>query len=508
MKVRLEKEFLILIILSIFCFTPYASAQENHPNIIVFLVDDMGLMDTSVPFLEDANGQPKKYPLNDYYITPNMEKLARQGVCFTNFYAHSVCSPTRASILTGQNSARHGTTNWINQGSNNRTKFGPQEWNWKGLDKSSVTLPRLLQEAGYKTIHIGKAHFGPIGFEGENPINLGFDVNVGGSAAGHPGSYYGHDGYGNLKGAKSHAVAGLEKYWKDDLFLTEALTREANDKITEAQKEGKPFFLYMSHYAVHAPFHSDPRFAEHYKNSGKDEKAQAYATLIEGMDKSLGDIVTHVKDLGLGENTLILFLGDNGSDAPLPITNGYSSSEPLRGKKGNHWEGGMRVPFIASWITPNKKTAAQKAFKIPQNEIQNQVGTVIDIFPTICNLTHLNAPENHILDGYNLQKQLQGKTNKKRENTFLNHFPHDVHRSTYFTSFVKDDWKVIYFFQVDGTPKYELYYTKNDPFEATNLADSNPQQLKVMMTLLQEDMDNKHALYPEKDGQILKIIQP
>ncbi|MBD0825142.1 sulfatase [Aestuariibaculum marinum] len=507
MNIPLKKSYLILTFLSTFCLSVFSFAQKKQPNIIVFLVDDMGLMDTSVPFLVDANGQPKKYPLNDYYITPNMEKLAKQGIRFTNFYAHSVCSPTRASILTGQNSARHGTTNWIHLEHNNKNKYGPSDWNWEGLNSSSITLPRLLQSKGYKTIHVGKAHFGPNGYDGENPINLGFDVNVGGCGAGHPGSYYGRDGYGNLNGQKSRAVPGLEKYWKDDIFLTEALTREANNKITDAHKEGKPFFLYMAHYAVHQPFQSDPRFAEHYKNSGKDEKAQAYATLIEGMDKSLGDIIAHVKDLGLGENTLILLLGDNGSDAPLPITNDYSSSEPLRGKKAMHWEGGMRVPFIASWATPNNKIKLQKDLKISQNQIENQMGTILDLFPTICNLTDIDIPESYSLDGFNLQKQLKGKTNKKRDNTFLNHFPHD-HRTPYFTSFVKDNWKVVYHFQIEGSPKYELYNLTNDPFEATNLANSNLEQLKIMMNLLQEDMNEKQALYPEKDEQFLKIIQP
>ncbi|MBD0834606.1 sulfatase [Aestuariibaculum suncheonense] len=503
----LKKVYSILTLLSTFSFSVNTSAQENQPNIIVFLVDDMGLMDTSVPFLVDTNGNPKKYPLNNYYITPNMEQLAGQGIRFTNFYAHSVCSPTRASILTGQNSARHKTTNWIDLENNNKNNFGPSSWNWEGLNKSSITLPRLLQSTGYKTIHVGKAHFGPNGSEGVNPLNIGFDVNVGGSGAGHPGSYYGRDGYGNIKGQKSRAVPGLEKYWGDDIFLTEALTREANDKISEATEEGKPFFLYMSHYAVHQPFQSDPRFAEHYKNSGKDEKAQAYATLIEGMDKSLGDIIAHVKDLGLGENTLILFLGDNGSDAPLPIANEYSSSEPLRGKKAMHWEGGMRVPFIASWVTPNHQIKVQKELKISQNQMESQIGTILDLFPTICNLANVKVPESHLTDGFDLQKQFKGKTNKKRENTFLNHFPHD-HRSPYFTSFVKEDWKVVYHFQIEGTPKYELYNLINDPFEANNLAQSNLKQLKVMMKLLQEDMDNKQALYPEKNGQILEIIQP
>ena len=184
---------LVISMLLLLCVCPDISAKGNGspPNIIIFLVDDMGLMDTSVPFLTDAKGNFVKYPLNDYYITPNMEKLAAQGVRFTNFYAHSVCSPTRASILTGQNSARHRTTNWIRSESDNRTEFGPSNWNWRGLSKESVTLPRILQQAGYRTIHVGKAHFGPFGSEGEDPLNLGFDINIAGSSIGHPGSYYG-----------------------------------------------------------------------------------------------------------------------------------------------------------------------------------------------------------------------------------------------------------------------------------------------------------------------------
>ncbi|MBD0833149.1 sulfatase [Aestuariibaculum sediminum] len=501
---------LSLILVLLFFQTNINFAQQNNntpPNIIIFLVDDMGLMDTSVPFLTDKKGKPKTYPLNDFYITPNMEQLADQGIRFTNFYAHSVCSPTRASILTGQNSARHRTTNWIHLLKNNKNEFGPSNWNWEGLSKSSVTLPRLLQKSGYKTIHVGKAHFGPNGYDGENPLNLGFDVNIAGCGAGHPASYYGRDGYGHIKGDKTRAVPGLEKYWDDDVFLTEALTLEANNKITEAKNEGKPFFLYMSHYAVHQPFQSDPRFASHYENSGKTKEAQAYATLIEGMDKSLGDIMAHVKELGLGENTLILFLGDNGSDAPLPDKDFYSSSEPLRGKKAMHWEGGMRVPFIAAWVTPNKRVKVQKGFKISKGKLENQMGTIFDLFPTICDLSHVEIPASHKIDGYDLKPQLKGKTNDHRDNVFLNHFPHN-HRSSYFTSFVKDNWKVVYHFQVKGEPKYDLFNLNNDPFEAHNLAETNKEQLKVMMKLLQENMEKMGAIYPEKDGQVLKIIQP
>ena len=482
--------------------------KQAPPNIIVFLVDDMGLMDTSVPFLTDAKGKPVKYPLNEFYRTPHMEMLAKQGIRFTQFYAHSVCSPTRTSIMTGQNSARHRVTNWINSENNNRTEFGPKDWNWKGLTKESVTLPRLMREAGYKTIHVGKAHYGPIGSEGEDPLNLGFDVNIGGNSIGQPGSYLGTEGFGHTGGNAKRAVPGLEKYHGKDVFLTEALTLEAMQEISKAKAEGKSFFLNMCHYAVHAPFYSDARYADRYKDSGKPEKANAYATLVEGMDKSLGDIVNHVKSLGLGENTLLLFLGDNGSDAPLPIEDDYSSSTPLRGKKGNHWEGGMRVPFIASWIVPDKKADCQKKLPVKGNEIQSQMGTVLDIFPTLCQVANVKVPASHVIDGFNLQPQLNGKVNKKREEIFLNHFPHGNHRTNYFTSVVHSEWKLIYHYPVQNSAKYELFHLKKDPFEAKNVAEENPEKLKMMMQYLNDELQSKKALYPEKEGKKLELMMP
>ena len=498
--------FALLFLLLIAC----TATQEvkSPPNIIVFLVDDMGLMDTSVPFLIDAEGKPVKYELNEFYTTPNMEKLASQGIRFSNFYAHSVCSPSRTSFLTGQNSARHGVTNWIRSEENNRTEFGPADWNWNGLTSTSVTLPKLLHQNGYKTIHVGKAHFGPFASEGEDPLNLGFDVNIAGSSIGQPGSYLGTEAFGHTGGNKSRAVPGLEKYHGQDIFLTEALTLEANAELTKAKEEGKPFFLNMAHYAVHAPFYSDPRFADKYKDSGKPEKAQAYATLIEGIDKSLGDIMEHVKALGLGENTLIIFLGDNGSDAPLPIENEYSSSTPLKGKKGNHWEGGMRVPFIAAWVSPDASSPNQKKLPIVQNAIQEQVGTIIDLFPTFISLTGISNPEGHTLDGFPLQAQLNAEKNTSREEVFLNHFPHGNHRSNYFTSLVKSDWKVVYHYPIEGEPAYELFNLKSDPFETENLAESNPAKLKEMMETMSAEMTNKKAKFPEKDGETLELIVP
>jgi arylsulfatase A-like enzyme len=508
-KISFNMKYLVYSLL-LFCGMASCTPTKEEPippNIIVFLVDDMGLMDSSVPFLTDMNGKPKKYPLNDFYQTPNMELLAEQGIRFSNFYAHSVCSPSRVSLLTGQNSARHRVSNYIKPESNNRSDFGPMNWKWEGLDKESVTLPRLLREQGYKTIHVGKAHFGPLDSEGEDPLNLGFDVNIAGSSIGQPGSYYGKDGFGHIKGLKIRAVSGLEKYHGEDIFLTEALTLEANLAISQAKEEGKPFFLNMAHYAVHAPFHSDPRFADKYKDSGQPEKAQAYATLIEGIDKSLGDIVQHVKHLGLGENTLLFFVGDNGSDAPLPTENHYGSSYPLKGKKAKHWEGGMRVPFIASWVAPNDKVANQQKTPIPSNAVQEQMGSIIDLFTTLCHLVDVNPPEGHITDGYALQEQLSGLKSENREEQFLNHFPHD-HRSSYFTSFVRSDWKIIYHFQVDGEPRYELFNLKEDPFETNNIAEKNSEQLKIMMGALADELRSKEALYPEKEGEIIELIMP
>ena len=359
---------------------------QDKPNIIVFLVDDMGLMDTSLPFDVDREGNPVRNPLNDWYRTPNMERLAQQGIRFSTFYAQSVSSPSRTSLMTGQNAARHRTTNWINTESNNRTPYGPYHWNWQGLTPDDQIYPSVLQKHGYRTIHVGKAHFGCGGSVAENPRQLGFDVNIAGSSIGEPGSYQGENGYGLIKGTRSRAVPGLEKYHRTATFLTEALTLEAEQEITKAVHEGHPFYLNMSHYAVHAPFEIDKRFISHYPKGEKSDAARAFATLIEGMDKSLGDLMHKLTELGVAENTLIIFLGDNGGDAPLGGPADYGSSAPFKGKKGAEYEGGVRVPFIVGWAKPDATNKFQQAYPIAQNAIQTQMGTIMDIYPTALSL--------------------------------------------------------------------------------------------------------------------------
>ena len=498
-----------------FALSALSSAFAGPLNIMVFLLDDMGVMDTSVPFLTDESGEPKRYPLNDFYRTPSMERLAEQGIRLNNFCAMSVCSPSRISIMTGQNAARHRTTNWIAPASNNKGEQGPPAWNWKGLKKGEVTLPGVLKGEGYRTIHVGKAHLGPRGSEGSDPLNLGFEVNVGGGSMGQPGSYYGEKSFGGGPDRSVNAVPHLEKYHGRKIFLTEALTLEAKREVTRSVAEKKPFFLQFAHYAVHTPFQSDPRFAANYETSGKPKSARAFATLIEGMDKSLGDMLDCFEELGIAEDTLVLFLGDNGTDAPLGPQYVVACAEPLRGKKGAHYEGGMRVPFIAAWAKPNPANEWQRKLVIPQGVIQPQLAAVQDLFPTLLSLAGVEVPAGHVVDGHPLQTLLTGKSDPERPEQFLMHYPHGPHRSSYFTTWRDGDWKVIYH-AVPGTRSsgnrlqfegghYELFNLKNDPFEQENLAQKEPAILKRMMTGLVEQLEKHEALYPvDAEGNPLK----
>ncbi len=496
--------FLLAPLTAVPAVGPQPARPGIAPNIVVFLVDDMGVMDTSVPFLTDEAGMPQRYPLNDYYRTPNMQRLAAGGIRFNNFCAMSVCSPTRISILTGQNAARHRTTNWINPDQDNRGPLGPPAWNWSGLKQRDITLPRLLQQAGYRTIHVGKGHFGPRAWEGAEPKNLGFDINVAGCSIGAPASYYGQQNYGNGPPSSPNAVPHLEQYHGTDTFLTEALTVEAKSRVTDAVESGQPFFLYLAHYAVHAPFNSDPRFAGNYTDAGKPAPAQAFATLIEGMDKSLGDVLDHLAALQVAENTLVFLLGDNGSDAPLGDPHAVACAAPLRGKKGAHYEGGMRVPFIAAWAKASDTNAYQQRLPIGAGMIQRQQAAVYDLFPTILALVDIPTPENHVVDGTRLDILLAGKRDTTREETFLMHYPHAPHRSDYFTCYRHGDWKVIYHYvpcEASENSHYQLFNLAEDPFESKNLASSHPDRLRAMMRELIAALEHQNALYPvDKDS--------
>ena len=471
------------------------SAQSPRPNVILFVVDDMGPMDTSLPFLADSCGRPQRFPLNGWYHTPRMERFAQEGVRFSQFYAQSVSSPSRVSLLTGQNAARHRTTNWIRSEYDNRDDYGPYDWNWQGIRATDYTLPRLLREAGYRTIHVGKAHLGPVGSEGEFPENLGFDVNIAGSSIGEPGSYLGENGYGAIRGTSSRAVPGLEKYHGSATFLTEALTLEALAQIDRAADDGVPFFLYLSHYAVHNPFETDRRFEARYlQDSLKSRSAIGYATLVEGMDKSLGDVLDHLRLRGLAENTLVVFLGDNGGDAPLGPARGWASSAPLRGKKGSEFEGGIRVPCIIGWAAPG---GGMQLLPVARGTLQTQVACIMDIYPTLMRLVGVSVPEDHPVDGQDLGVLLTGKKDPAREEVFMCHFPHR-HRGSYYTTYRNGPWKLIYYYNPahPELPQSVLFNLEEDPYETTDVSGLHPGITARLLKEMTARLERERAAYP------------
>ena len=258
--------------------------------------------------------------------------------------------------------AQHQVSNWTlnkNEATDSRSDsltFG--RWNYNGMSPLpgientfyATPLAQIFKDNGYTTLFVGKAHFGALETPAEDPLTLGFERNIAGHAAGAMGSYLGEENYGNHPAGSYTApwgVPNLEKYHGSDTFLTEALTLEAAKLIDSSANVGKPFFLYMGHYAVHAPFKPDKRFVQKYRDRGLSETEAQYAAIVEGMDKSLGDLMDLVEKRGIADNTIIIFLSDNG---------GYSvgvrddkSNAPLRGGKGACYEGGIREPMIVYW---------------------------------------------------------------------------------------------------------------------------------------------------------------
>ncbi len=349
---------------------PAVAPRADRPNIILFLVDDMGWQDTSVPF------HTERTAFNDHFHTPNMERLADSGIRFTDAYAYPLCSPTRVSIMTGHSAARHRVTQWTlrlgrDPSSRHETLRSPT-WRIEGLQPPTMTLPRILKGQGYHTIHCGKAHFGAHGTKGEDPCSHGFDVNIAGHCAGGPGSYHGENNFSAAwrKGDRIWDVPGLAKYHGKKINLTEALTLEANAAVERAVESGKPFYLYMSHYAIHAPWEADRRFVGKYLDKGVDKREAVYASMIESMDHSLGSILSHIEKLGVAESTIVLFASDNGGvthsgRGKTPAGTGrHTHNAPLRAGKCSVYEGGIRVPMIVSWAKRRPASPLQQRLPI------------------------------------------------------------------------------------------------------------------------------------------------
>lgn len=480
-------------------FCPAFCGAVVRPNILFFLVDDMGMTDTSVPFIYDAEGKPVKAPLNARYRTPNMERLASQGRKFTNARACSVCTPTRVSLMTGLDASRLHITTWTHPqrsedtGAINTPAISGPPWRVGGLDLSLPALPKLFASSGYRTIHCGKAHFGPNDAPAGDPENLGFQVNIGGHGAGGPGSYWGSKNFSAAwrQGGNDWDVPGLDKYHGKDVFLTEALTREMSVAIDDAVGGKQPFFAYMAHYAVHAPFEADERFTANYPDlKGAD---LAFATLVEGMDKSLGDLLDHLEKTGEASRTLVVFYSDNGSDGPPNL--------PLRGKKGTRFEGGTRVPLIVAWAKPDADEPMQKALPIPRGSVDDDLITPADFLPTLASAAGIPVPAK--LDGFDLTADFKGTPGTHRPQQFLLHFPHGRHNNTLFTTWTDGDWKLIYQY---AERDWQLVNTAFDIGEKNNLVNEKPDLALAMAKGMIAVLDKRQVQYPidRKTGQPLK----
>jgi len=441
----------------------------------------MGWQDTSEPFWTQRTG------LNDKYRTPNMEKLARQGMKFTQAYACAVCSPSRISLMTGMNAARHKVTNWTLHKDWSPDKEHPTlrfpEWNCNGLSRRpgvnrtvvAETLAELLRKAGYKTIHVGKAHFAADGIPSEDPCALGFDVNIAGHCAGAPGSYQGTRNFAR-KGGSIVDVPGLEKYHGKDINLTDALTIEAKKQVDAAAARKKPFYLYMSHYAVHGPWEPDNRFIHKYrtKKDGVKPKAakirsrhEAYASMIEGMDKSLGDLMEHLRKLSIEENTIIMFMSDNGAELMTP------QNKPLRGAKHQPYEGGTRVPMIVKWPGVTRPGAVCREDYV----------IIEDVFPTFLEMAGVREYRQYggKVDGRSFVPLLKGRRGLSKARAIFWHSPHFYRKQTPFSAVRQGDFKLIYH---HSDRRVELFNLVEDISEKRNLAGENRERVKSLAKIL------------------------
>ncbi len=462
-------------------------SQPIKPNILFILADDMGWQDTSVPF------GPETTVFNTRYQTPALAYLAARGMKFSQAYSCAVCSPSRVSLLTGQNEARHGVTQWTYLSGDEPLSDLPHptltcaNWNWNGLQpepgmKHAVyeeNLPQLLKDAGYKTMHFGKGHFGAAGTPGADPKNLGFDVRIGGRDAGGCGSYRGTENFG----AKAHPNGpwrawDMDKYFGKDIHLTEALTLEAKKEIRKVVDEGQPFFCYFAHYAPHTPIEPDERFAQKYREEGLTESEAAYASLIEGMDKSVGDLLSLLDELNIADNTIVVFTSDNGglSHSRRSMHPPHTHNAPLSSGKGAHHEGGIRVPLIAAW--PGRITAGLTS---------NTPAMIYDWFPTLLDLAEVNYKLENI-DGVSLIPLLENRTDPAFRRNLIWHFPNlwgplglpepvqgpGMGPSS---TIIKDNLKLIYYY---SDQRFELFDLTVDLGETSNLVNTSVTQARML----------------------------
>ncbi len=419
----------------------FLSAAPQQPNIVFLLVDDLGWGDFGCYGAE-------------FYETPNIDKLATEGMLFTNAYAAcTVCSPSRAAILTGCYPARLHLTDWIAGHNKPKAKLAIPDWKMK-IDHQRVLLPEALKEAGYSTAFFGKWHLMPNGqpdMAEHFPTKHGFDINVGGREWGQPkgpGKYFSPFGMPNLDDGKPGD------------YLTDKLTDAAVDFLDKTKRD-EPFLLYFSYYTVHGPLMAPPELVEKYKKKAETFKntkneflEPRRAGMIESLDISVGRVMAKLEELGIADDTVVILTGDNGGDHD-------KTTGGLRENKGFSHEGAVREPLIAKWKG-----------SIPSGTTCDVPVTGTDFYPTILDLAKLDLrPEQH-KDGISIVNLLKDpKATLPRESIYW-HYPH-YHRTKPYGAIRHGDWKLIEFFE---NGNMELFDLKSDPNETKDLSKENPEK--------------------------------
>lgn len=419
---------------------PGAAQPAQPPNIIFILVDDLGWTDLGC--------QGSKF-----YETPNIDRLAREGMRFTQAYsACTVCSPTRAALMTGKYPARLHVTDWIKGHEYPKARLKVPDWTMC-LPLEERTIAEVLKEAGYATASIGKWHLGGREFY---PDKQGFDVNLGGCDKGQPPSYFSPYGIPTLTDGPPGE------------FLSDRLTDEAI-KFTE-QNKAKPFFVFLPHYAVHTPLMGKSNVVAKYRakaDTNSPQRNAQYAALVESVDDSVGRLLRRLDELRLAENTVIFFTSDNGG----LVLDNVTSNRPLRAGKGSAYEGGVRVPLIVKWPRVTQ----------PGSVCETPIITP-DFFPTLLEVAGLSSSPQSVLDGESLVPLLRQSGKLKRDAIYW-HYPHyHPGGATPYSAIRDGDWKLIEFFEDN---RVELYNLKDDIGEQANLAAKWPQQAKQLRERLQ-----------------------
>ncbi|MGY8768711.1 MAG: sulfatase [Pirellulales bacterium] len=448
------------------------AAKEARPNVVVFLIDDMGWTDLG------CQG-------STYYETPHIDQLAADGIRFTNGYAAcAVCSPTRAAMMTGKYPARVGVTDWIRAefqggkmpasgknpteyvgGKNNKLLCPPNPL-W--MEHEEFTLAEVMKAKGYKTCYIGKWH---LGMEAWYPESQGFDFNYGGCDYGQPPSYFDPYKNGRLTGIPTL------KPRKEGEYLTD---READEAVGFIEKhKDQPFFLYVANYAVHTPIQAKKKLIAKYNEKPKtNQKNAAYAAMVESVDDSVGAVLDCLERNQLTEKTLVLFTSDNGGLL------GPTHNAPLRSGKGNPYEGGIRVPFIVKW--PGH---------IKPGSVSDSPVCSIDVLPTLVDIVEPPLPSNLVVDGVSLLDELTGKQKIDSRLLFW-HFPHYRSKTIPPYAIVRDgNYKLIHWFE----GKSELYDLEKDLSETTDLATQFPEIKLKMLEQLEQLLIKNQAKVPRKN---------